>query len=171
MTCIILRRIWWLLPVLAVFVRAQTCDNYGIRNGSSCLCPVGFGGSSCSQPGCGGTIFQGSNRPLTPASGQLANLTAAGCSCSSGWTGVGCNVCQTATACQSGFSAVTSISPTSNLGSNGNDTIVCNTQSRVYASSQMSCTVDVRLNTFSPYPRLMIHRTQPFKPYIPNYQL
>lgn len=133
----------WFLPLLAVFAGAQTCVNYGTPTGSDCLCPVGFGGASCLQPGCGGTIFQGSKRPLIPASGQVANLTAAGCSCSSGWNGIGCNVCQTANACQSGFAAVASSSPTSTLGPGNND-MVCNTKSRVYASSQMSCTVDVR---------------------------
>jgi len=141
MTCIFSRRALWFLPLL-VFTRAQSCGNYGTPSGSDCLCPVGFGGASCQQPGCGGTIFQGSKRPLVP-SGQIANLTSAGCSCSSGWNGIGCNVCQTANACQSGFAAVASSSPTSSLGSGDND-MVCNTKSRVYASSQMSCTVDVR---------------------------
>ena len=144
MTRIFSRRALWFLPFLALFVQAQTCGNYGTPAGSDCVCPVGFGGASCLQPGCGGTIFQGSKRPLIPPSTQLANLTAAGCSCSSGWSGTGCNVCQTANACQSGFASVASLSSTSSLGSGGNDTMVCNTKSRVYASSQMSCTVDVR---------------------------
>ena len=142
MTCIFSRRSLLFPLALAALLRAQVCENYGTPNGSSCLCPVGFGGALCSQPGCGGTIFQGSNRPLVPVSSQLANLTAASCSCSSGWTGVGCNVCQTANACQTGFSSA-GLSPSSSLDSGGNDTMVCNTQSRTYASSQMSCSVEV----------------------------
>ena len=131
------------------------CSNYGSQNGSSCACPVGFGGSTCSQPACGGTIFQGTNRSLTPltngANGtSFANLTAAGCSCESGWGGVGCNVCQTAQACQSGFSSVSQVSPgslplgASPVPTGQNDTLVCNNSPRVYASGEMSCQVNVR---------------------------
>ncbi|KDR81917.1 hypothetical protein GALMADRAFT_240228 [Galerina marginata CBS 339.88] len=129
--------------ILAVFVQAQTCENYGITNGTSCMCPTGFGGSTCSQPGCGGTIFQGSQRPLAPLSGSSANLTAGGCSCVGGWTGTGCNVCQTASACQTAFSAAGTVTAdSSTLGSTqGNETMVCNSEPRVYASSQMSCQV------------------------------
>ncbi len=134
----------WVSFSLVLSAYAQSCENYGILQGS-CLCPVGFGGATCSQPGCGGTIFQGSHRPLATSSGSFANLTSAGCSCTSGWTGTGCNVCQTASACQSGFAAVGTVKTTSSSGgSQENNTIVCNTQTRVYASSQMSCRVDVR---------------------------
>lgn len=131
--------------ILATLTQALDCENYGTVNGTDCICPTGFGGSTCSQPACGGTIFQGSQRPLAAVSGSVANLTAAGCSCENGWTGTACNVCQTADACKSGLStlgAVSTNSPT--LGSQGNDTMVCNTQVRVYASSQMSCKVIVR---------------------------
>ncbi|KAI0081441.1 hypothetical protein K474DRAFT_1656588 [Panus rudis PR-1116 ss-1] len=122
-----------------------TCENYGIVNGSSCACPVGFGGSTCSQPACGGNIFQGTSRSLVPQSNL--NLTAAGCSCQDGWTGTGCNVCQTSNACQSGFSAVSQGSSGSSVAglpdSTGqNNTLACNTAPRVYASGQMSCQVN-----------------------------
>ncbi|KAH9483668.1 ABC transporter G family member [Psilocybe cubensis] len=128
--------------IFAIFAQALDCENYGIVNGSDCLCPTGFGGSTCSQPACGGTIFQGSQRPLAAVSGSAANLTAAGCSCENGWTGTACNVCQTADACKNGLSSLGTLSTTSpTLGSQGNDTMVCNTQARVYASSQMSCKV------------------------------
>lgn len=170
MTCILFRPVLW-FPLLAVFAWAQSCENYGTPTGSSCQCPVGFGGASCSQPGCGGTIFQGSNRTVVPALGQFANLTAAGCSCSSGWTGTGCNVCQTANACQSGFSSVASSSSISSIDSGGNQTLVCNIQSRVYASGQMSCLVNVRPNAFSAYSKSIIHRTQLFKHYTLKYQV
>jgi len=129
--------------LLATFVQAQTCENYGVLNGTTCACPVGFGGSTCSQPGCGGTIFQGSQRPLAPSTSSFANLTAAGCSCESGWIGMGCNVCQTASACQTAFSAVGSVSASAAVDNRGNETIVCNREARVFASSQMSCKVDV----------------------------
>ena len=143
------RKLFCVLSVAWV-AGAQTCQNYGVRNGTSCSCPVGFGGADCSLPGCGGTIFQGSQRPVASTSGSFANLTAAGCSCTSGWTGTGCNVCQTASACQTAFAAVGSVTPASALGpSQGNDTMVCNTQPRVYASSQMSCRVDVGLYRLS----------------------
>ncbi|KAF8881935.1 hypothetical protein CPB84DRAFT_1791330 [Gymnopilus junonius] len=129
---------------LGLFVHAQTCENYGVINGSSCACPSGFGGSDCSQPGCGGTIFQGAQRPLASLSGSFANLTASSCSCQSGWTGTGCNVCTTTSACQIAFSAAGTVTPDSaNLnGQQGNETMICNSQARVYASSQMSCQVN-----------------------------
>jgi hypothetical protein len=135
--------------LFAVFVRAQTCDNYGLSSGSNCSCPTGFGGSTCAQPGCGGTIFQGSQRPLTTLTGSFANMTAAGCSCETGWTGTGCNVCQTANACQSAFSASGSVStdPASVVAGQSvqnNNTLVCNTAARVWAAGQMSCQVNVR---------------------------
>ena len=143
------------IPLLSLFLlllmsgssTAQSCENYGFVNGSTCACPVGFGGSTCSQPGCGGTIFQGSQRPLASASsGSFANLTSSSCLCQGGWTGLGCNVCQTASACQSAYSAVASTpSQVPGLGPGvQNSTVVCNTASRVYASGQMSCKVVVR---------------------------
>lgn len=134
------------LLLFTVYARTQTCDNYGVQNGTDCACPTGFGGSTCAQPGCGGTIFQGSQRPLASLSGSFANLTASNCSCEGGWTGTGCNVCQTASACQSAFAAVSSVSAStaSSVNSQGNDTMVCNREARVWASSQMSCRVEVR---------------------------
>ncbi|KAK0441363.1 ABC transporter [Armillaria borealis] len=132
-------------PVLAV---AQSCENAGVVNGSSCDCPTGFGGSNCSQPACGGSIFQGTDRSLTPInSNGFANLTAAGCSCQSGWTGTGCNVCQTASACASGYSSSTSGSSTTSSGLTGlddgqNRTLVCNNSPRVWAAGQLSCNVN-----------------------------
>lgn len=136
----------WYLSLLVLYVQAQSCDNYGVPNASTCACPTGFGGSTCSQPGCGGNIFQGSHRPLTSLDGSFANLTASGCSCETGWIGTGCNVCQTASACQSAFSAVGSVSTSAaSIQSQGNETMVCNTEARVYASSQMTCNVKVRV--------------------------
>ncbi|EKM83122.1 hypothetical protein AGABI1DRAFT_98017 [Agaricus bisporus var. burnettii JB137-S8] len=124
----------------------QTCENYGSSNGSSCLCPTGFGGSSCSQPACGGNIFQGAQRPLVSVSSGFANLTSAGCSCQSGWTGTGCNVCTSSNDCQAAFSSLDqSGDPTSAFGgqSLGNeDPLVCNTAPRVYAAGQLSCQVN-----------------------------
>ena len=140
-----LRRVWHTL-FFVLLVHAQTCENYGVLNGTSCACPTGFGGSTCSQIGCGGTIFQGSQRQLTTNStGSFANLTASTCQCQSGWTGTGCNVCQTAKACQTGFASVgqATIDSSSLEGAQGNETLVCNSQARVYASSQMSCQVNV----------------------------
>ncbi len=142
------------LPLFAsfpVFAVAQSCENAGVVNGSSCDCPTGFGGSNCSQPACGGNVFQGTDRSLTPInSNGFANLTAAGCSCQSGWTGTGCNVCQTASACASGYSSSTSGSSMSSSGLTGlddgqNRTLVCNNSPRVWAAGQLSCNVNVRL--------------------------
>jgi hypothetical protein len=133
---------------MGLLAAAQSCENYGFSNGSTCACPVGFGGSTCSQPGCGGTIFQGLQRPLASVpSGSFANLTASNCSCQTGWTGLGCNVCETTSACQSGYSAV--VNTSSSFAPNGlNNTVVCNTSPRVYASAQMSCSVVVRATGF-----------------------
>ncbi|KAL4065187.1 ABC-2 type transporter-domain-containing protein [Scleroderma yunnanense] len=133
------------LAILLVNVAAQSCTNFGVTSSSSCLCPPGFGGSNCSQPACGGTIFDGSSRSLVPASGGSPNLTAAGCSCSSGWTGTGCNVCTTPSACQSAFTAVNgNASASAGLAASygANNTMVCNTQPVVYAAGEMSCQVN-----------------------------
>lgn len=154
---------------------SDDCANYGFLNGTACACPVGFGGSDCTQPSCGGTIFQGLSRATAPRppGGGYANLTASSCSCEGGWTGTGCNVCQSANACQTGFNAIggSGSVPSGYLpadGANGqNETMVCNTGSTVYASSSMSCDVNV-----SPYlpnsHRLcltMNHRIRHCKPY------
>jgi hypothetical protein len=151
----ILSSLWYYTLSFVLLVQAQTCENYGVLNGTICACPVGFGGSTCSQIGCGGTIFQGSQRKLTSDStGSFANLTASTCQCESGWTGTGCNVCQTTNACQTGFAAVgrPTIDSSSINGSQGNKTLVCNTQARVYASSQMSCQVNVCSFSLSFFP-------------------
>jgi len=122
---------------------AQNCENYGVANGSSCTCPTGFGGPTCSEIACGGSLFEGSQRPLTSTQSGFANLTAEDCSCPSGWGGFGCNVCQSDDACQSTSSDLSA--PDSSVPGM-NRTIVCNKSSRVFASSQMSCSVDVRLS-------------------------
>lgn len=130
------------------------CENYGTVNGSTCACPPGFGGATCSQPACGGTLFQGSGRSL--ASGTpFANLTT--CACEDGWTGTGCNVCQSAQACQSGLASVQSASSSlTGLSSGQDNSLTCNTTPRVYASGQMSCKVQVspssRIQGFTPHP-------------------
>ena len=142
-----------LIPVVlgllfsSTVVRAQSCQNYGLSQGSSCLCPPGFGGNDCSSPACGGTMFQGPSRKTTPAPG---NLTSAGCSCQDGWGGVGCNVCTSHSACQNGY---VSQNPTNVSGVTGsdvgrNDTMVCNSAPRVWAAGQMSCSVIVESTHF-----------------------
>ncbi|KAJ2913577.1 hypothetical protein MD484_g6845, partial [Candolleomyces efflorescens] len=132
-----------LIPLLPL-VYAQTCENYGTVNGNECSCPTGFGGSTCSLPGCHGTIFEGAQRQFAQTTGSApANLTAAGCGCEGGWGGVGCNVCQTANACQSAYAAT--VSGTPDIGTVPSDvqngTMVCNTAPRVWAAGQMSCQV------------------------------
>ena len=126
----------------SILVLAQSCSNYGLLQGSSCLCPPGFGGSDCSSTGCGGTIFQGSSRPTTPSAG---NLTSSNCSCQDGWKGVGCNVCASDSACQSGYVAQNSTSANGVTGSDvgQNNTMVCNSTPRVWAAGEMSCSVIV----------------------------
>ncbi len=125
-----------------------SCENYGTPNGTTCACPPGFGGSTCSQPACGGTIFQGSGRSLANGS-PSANLTSSGCSCDDGWTGTGCNVCQTAKACQSGFASVRgSAGSLTGADTGQNNTIVCNAAPRVYAAGEMSCNVQVSVIVF-----------------------
>jgi hypothetical protein len=79
-----------LLPLLLIFafappiVSGNICDNYGLVAGPSCSCPPGFGGPTCSQPACGGNLFQGSVRPLVSSN-------VSGCTCEGGWVGLGCN--------------------------------------------------------------------------------
>lgn len=161
--------IWSLF--LVTLVNGQICANYGVQNGSTCSCPTGFGGSTCSQPGCGGDIFQGSQRHLASASGgSFPNLTASGCSCESGWTGTGCNVCQTTSACQTGYNAsgnaISDSQAVSDAQNGQNDTLVCNTEARVWAASQMSCQVNVSLTPNFFYIRInSTGRILLFKPY------
>ncbi|KAH0830148.1 ABC-2 type transporter-domain-containing protein [Lanmaoa asiatica] len=144
---------------------AQSCTNYGIASASSCLCPPGFGGANCSQPGCGGTIFDGSHRSLTPssvASGGFPNLTSSGCSCANGWTGVGCNVCTSASACQAAYAAVSGNASSATAQVSGlNDTMVCNTSPMVWAAGELSCQVNnPTLQAIYPLQStLNIHRT------------
>lgn len=127
------------------FAYCQTCENYGTLSGDGCSCPTGFGGAACSQPGCHGTIFEGAQRQFAPASDSgPANLTTAGCGCESGWIGTGCNVCQTASACQSAFATTGSGTPDiENAPDPRNNTMVCNSEARVWAAGQMSCQVIV----------------------------
>lgn len=130
-----------------LFRMSTSCENYGVTNSSSCACPPGFGGPTCSQPACGGNIFQGSGRavvPLPSDSNASANLTSASCSCESGWIGTACNVCQTASACQAGLTAAGgqgSSTSAPDLPTGQNETITCNTVPRVYAAGAMSCQV------------------------------
>ncbi len=138
-------------------VMAQTCENSGIVNATSndCECLTGFGGTNCSQPACGGTIFQGRDRALVSTSSNgFANLTAAACKCEGGWTGLGCNVCQTPNACASGYSSVSGSSTPSVMDGVQNTTMVCNSTPRVWAAGQMSCAVNVRAF----HPSLHAHR-------------
>ena len=139
-----------LAPFLLPIVTAQSCTNYGISSGGSdCICPVGFGGANCSQPACGGTIFDGSHRSLASSSGGFPNLTSSGCSCSSGWSGTGCNVCTASSACQAGYATVNNSSSTSIAQVSGvNDTMVCNTSPTVYAAGEVSCEVNVCRTVF-----------------------
>ncbi|MBW0461115.1 hypothetical protein O181_000830 [Austropuccinia psidii MF-1] len=69
------------------------CKQFGVCNeyDGQCKCPVGFGGQDCGQPVCG-SLADGDKRHIRPD-----NST--NCSCSEGWTGVNCNVCQTDQAC------------------------------------------------------------------------
>lgn len=143
--------IWSLaLPLFALLelsLAQVSCENYGTVNGSSCACPPGFGGSTCSEPGCGGDIFQGSSRSLAQGNETIfSNLTGSSCSCESGWGGFGCNTCQSASACQTAFTkAGGSDSLTSSI-SGGNDTLVCNMEPTVFSAGQMSCSVIVRVS-------------------------
>ncbi|KAF9063699.1 hypothetical protein BDP27DRAFT_1393878 [Rhodocollybia butyracea] len=125
-------------------VQAQTCENYGQLNRTGCDCPTGFGGPTCSELACGGNIFQGSQRPLTSTSSGFANLTSSGCSCQSGWTGTACNVCTSANACQNAANGLgnSASSLTGDDNDGLNHTLVCNTSPKVWASSQMSCSVN-----------------------------
>ncbi|KAG2359299.1 hypothetical protein BDR07DRAFT_1415403 [Suillus spraguei] len=93
--------------------------NYGETspsNASSCICPPGFGGATCAQPGCGGTIFDG----------------------------VGCNVCTTSSACQVAYVAVNGNATLGLDGGlvGLNDTLVCNTAPTVWAAGELSCQVN-----------------------------
>lgn len=128
-----------------------TCENSAIpqidSNGTTtaCTCPPGFGGETCSFPGCGDDIFYGNRRnvsqpqplPLPPNSTALklhSNLTASRCNCASGWTGTGCNVCASDWACQNAFD-ISGTQPYQQMG--------CNAQPYVLASGMASCQIQV----------------------------
>ncbi|KAI9433892.1 hypothetical protein H4582DRAFT_2112687 [Lactarius indigo] len=117
----------WL--ALAASARAQvSCENYGVPiNSSTCACPPGFGGATCSAPGCGGDIFQGTQRSLVSGASATSFGNVSACTCPDGWTGTGCNVCQAPTVCQK--------------QSGLNNTLTCNTTPRVFAAGEMSCAV------------------------------
>ncbi|KAG9318077.1 hypothetical protein JVU11DRAFT_142 [Chiua virens] len=77
------------------------------------------------------------------SSGGFPNLTASDCSCTNGWTGEGCNVCTSASACQAAYAAVNGNSSSSISQTSGvNDTLVCNTSPTVFAASELSCQVN-----------------------------
>ncbi|KAF5371340.1 hypothetical protein D9758_004088 [Tetrapyrgos nigripes] len=139
---------WASVPLISLLgllplVTAQTCENYGTYNGTTCSCPQGFGDSTCSEIACGGNLLQGSQRPLTATQSGFANLTSSGCTCQSGWTGTACNVCQNADACSNAFSAVSGgTAGSSGVSGDANMTMVCNNSPKVWASSQMSCDVN-----------------------------
>ncbi|TFK25787.1 ABC transporter [Coprinopsis marcescibilis] len=138
-----MKALLWISLSLATTIFAQTCENYGIANGDTCSCPTGFGGPSCSEVGCQGNIFEGRKREFTETSSGFANLTVSGCGCDDGWGGLGCNVCQTSGACQSGLAANGGVTPTAGtLGDLQNHTMVCSTGPRVWAAGQMSCDVN-----------------------------
>jgi len=142
---------WSLLVLLhATQLYAQdSCSNYGLQNGSACACPVGWGGSDCSSPSCGGTVFEGSRRKYETSS--QGNLTAAGCGCETDWTGLGCNVCQTSNACQTAYSNSPYGSSSGSTSYTGiNNTMVCSKEARVWSAGQMSCSVQVRVS----FPRI-----------------
>lgn len=143
--------ILWLISwlALAISVRAQVaCENYGVPvSSSTCVCPPGFGGATCSAPSCGGNIFQGTQRSLVSGASatSFGNVSASACACPDGWTGTGCNVCQAPTVCQSSFVATggnTSTGVTSEQ-SGLNNTVACNTTPRVFAAGEMNCAVVV----------------------------
>ena len=157
----------WLILVLVSFAAtavAQSCQNSGYQNGSACACPPGFAGVNCTQPACGGNIFQGPTRPLVPSSSSSPNITASNCGCQSGWTGTGCNVCQSASACQNAFSAAGGTTPAADPSSLGdgtqNDTMVCSTRPEVYAAGQLSCRVIVRVFSLSGLPKNILSSFQ-----------
>ncbi|KAF8655801.1 hypothetical protein AX16_002887 [Volvariella volvacea WC 439] len=131
-----MKRLWstLLLVTFVTLATAQECENYGTPNATSsnqCDCPTGFGGDLCSQPACGGTIFEGGQRPLTPPlpGETFSNLTASGCE------GLGNG--------NGGDGELTAL-PVPGLpgASGGNQTLACNTSPRVYAASHMSCRVN-----------------------------
>ncbi|KAG9085178.1 hypothetical protein FS749_004633 [Ceratobasidium sp. UAMH 11750] len=130
-----------------------TCENFGSVSASdpnSCVCPPGFGGATCNTPACGGNIFQGTQRSGSQNS-STGGMSISGCACQDGWGGAGCNVCRSQNVCQSAFTAAggsqsgSAASPLS-PGQVGNQTLACNTKSRVYAAQQMSCAVIVRFD-------------------------
>ncbi|CAE6436752.1 unnamed protein product [Rhizoctonia solani] len=132
---------------LAVSAAAQTtCDNFGTtKPDGSCECPPGFGGATCSEPACGGNLFNGPQRALSQNS-STGGMSFAGCGCQDGWGGAGCNVCRSSNTCQTAFAAAGGSSSASSLSpispsQFGNQSLTCTTQSRVYAAQQMSCAV------------------------------
>lgn len=122
---------------------AQSCSNYGSPTADSCLCPPGFvnASSDCTLPVCGGSLGQaglpGVSIPRT--SRGFGNVSSAVCTCSDGWSGPGCTVCQTAGSCRDSFAYLSSSSP----GDAGlNTSWTCNTDPTTYTSSQLSCNVN-----------------------------
>ncbi|PVG02198.1 hypothetical protein CPB86DRAFT_751576 [Serendipita vermifera] len=139
-SCLSTLLILWSTVTLNVLA---ACDNYGVDNGTACACPPGVGGTDCSLPTCGGTLYDGPSRQtVQPQNGALyGNLSS--CACPDGWGGVGCNVCKSASACSSAYTSHFGSSlPTAGTSPNAASDITCSTTPRVYAVGQMSCSVN-----------------------------
>ncbi|KAK8858621.1 hypothetical protein IAR55_002850 [Kwoniella newhampshirensis] len=122
-------------------VAAQTCNNYGTPSDGSCACPAGFNSPStldCASPVCGGSLYA----PGGAAPGGIGGFgnVSTGCACSDGWTGPGCTVCSTASACANSLSRYLNVS-TSPSASSLNSTLTCSNIPTVYSASQLSCSV------------------------------
>ena len=123
-------------------VYAQTCSNFGILQANgSCSCPPGLSGPSCYDISCGNPISLPAARPILSATAGSE-----GCSsqCSTGFEGLSCSVCTSATACSSAISANSSTSASTTPLSNSafdNATVVCNASPNTYTQGVVDCNV------------------------------
>ncbi|WRT67810.1 uncharacterized protein IL334_004784 [Kwoniella shivajii] len=124
---------------------AQTCSNYGISSSdSTCLCPPGFNvpSSDCDLPICGGNLYEPGNA-APGGTGGYGNVTS--CECTQGFTGPGCTVCTSSSACSNSLNKYLTSSNSNSNSINAspglNTTITCSDSPVVYSSSQLSCSV------------------------------
>ncbi|WVF69150.1 hypothetical protein IAT40_003925 [Kwoniella sp. CBS 6097] len=131
---------------ISPLVSAQTCYNYGSPSSGSCLCPPGFNtpssGSSardCSLPVCGGSLYT-PGEAAPGGQGGFGNISV-GCGCEDGWTGPGCTVCQSDSACSSSLQQYLNSSNSLSSPDGLNSSLTCSKAPTVYSSSQLSCQV------------------------------
>ncbi|GAA95173.1 uncharacterized protein L969DRAFT_53338 [Mixia osmundae IAM 14324] len=130
----------WLIG-LAVLraVAAQTCTNGGYAQAGACVCPPGLTGPTCATLACGNPVQASASRPAIAANAGGRGCAGTG-ACSSGFTGLDCNLCTSAQACSAAL-GTTSSPPASSALSPVNTTVTCHQSPLTFTEGFTSCGV------------------------------